>query len=780
MNSRIYKAIVWFWVLAVCAGLPVLAKAPKDRERVELDIPIFAGGYGMKFFEESAREFEKLRPDVKVNIYGDPRINEMVRIRVMEGSFPDATQSSLHWPNLIAANKVLDLAPYLDKPNWEGDAKWRDSFLPGSLERWQEGPHQWAMPFPYATFQIFYNKKMFREKGWQVPRTWDEMFALCDKIQKSGVEPFAFPGVYMGYADMIRNGAHYNLVGPEEYRRHNLMTKGTRSDPRYKRAAQVVQTLSTKYFQKGWEGMTHTQAQLQFFRGQTAMMANGSWLVSEMQGKIPEGFELGAMNFPVFKDGIGDPSAMQVGSEYYYVFASTRHRSQTIDFLRFLTSRARAAAFSKMQDTPTAVRGVPADVYSPLMRDLAEMIGKSKESYGDPPGTAASFPEMHLPETDARSWLLTGKMTPEEYGDFLEAAAERARASKLQPDKVHVRHGFAGTVLLLIMGWMVVYSLASRLRRRPTPSVVESGPRMRFLNILLFVGPAMLLYLIFILKPSVESFGWAFTNWDGITDRKYVGLLHFKRLLFESDVFWTALRNNLFIMFVPALFVIPISLFFATLISRGVWGANVFRVCFLFPNILGAIAVTLIWLNAYNPQGGLVNGAIAGFGHWLQSIGLQGIGGWFAGFEHFAWLSEDHLYWALIPMTIWGACGFNMILYLAAMESVDESLYEAAEIDGASPVQQFFKITLPMIWDVLIISAVFMVIGGLKAFESIWLLTSQQPTSSLHVIGTLMVSTMFNDFRIGQATAIAVVMFMLVFFGTIATMRLMRRESVHE
>jgi raffinose/stachyose/melibiose transport system permease protein len=295
---------------------------------------------------------------------------------------------------------------------------------------------------------------------------------------------------------------------------------------------------------------------------------------------------------------------------------------------------------------------------------------------------------------------------------------------------------------------------------------------------LLFVGPALGLYLLFSIKPCLQSFGWALTQWDGITDRKYVGLLHFKRLLFESDVFWTALKNNLFVMFVPALFVIPLSLLFAYAISRGVWGSKVFRVCFFFPNILGGIAVTLLWMNAYDPQGGLVNGALVGIGHMADSVGLHALGDWFLGFRNFAWLSQDHLYWALVPMTVWGACGFNMILYLAAMESVDTSLYEAAAIDGASAGQQFFLITIPMIWEVLTISAVFMVIGGMKVFDQIWLMTSQEPTTATHVIGTLMVSTMFGEFKVGEATAIAVILFVLVFFGTIAVMRLMKREPL--
>ena len=217
-------------------------------------------------------------------------------------------------------------------------------------------------------------------------------------------------------------------------------------------------------------------------------------------------------------------------------------------------------------------------------------------------------------------------------------------------------------------------------------------------------------------------------------------------------------------MFVPPLFVIPIALFISFLISRRIWGSNMFRICFFFPNIMGAIAITLLWMNAYDPQGGLINGALVGLG--------------FTQFENYPWLSQEHLYWSLIPMAIWGACGFNMILYLAAMENVDTALYDAASIDGASTWQQFFFITIPQIWEALTISAVFMVIGGLKTFENIWLLTSQQPTSNTHVIATYMVTTMFKEFKVGQATAIAVLLFVLVFFGAIVTIRLMKRETV--
>ena len=732
----------------------------------EVEIPISVGGYGIQFFQDAADTYSKQSSNTVINLYGDPRVSDKVRVRIIEGNYPSASDAwGVPWYNLIRCGKILDLAPYLDEPNWVGDAHWRDSFLPGSLDRWREGEAIWAIPFAYSVYAIFYNKSMFREHGWTIPTTWSELFVLCENIKKEGIAPFAFPGVYMSYADWMLKAAYYNLAGPEEYQRFQNVLPGTRSSQAFMRAASVVQHVAQNYFQPGWEGMSHTSAQLQLFKGNAAMMANGSWLVGEMEGKIPSNFELGTFNFPVFANGKGSPNAIQVGSSYYFLFAENPNIQETIDFFRFLTSPQQAAQFSVLRDTPTAIVGVPHTSFSPLMRDVAEIIQKSTTAYGSPPGTSEPFPGLVQAFNDARYKLLTSTWTPEEFCTALEAAAERSRQAAATPDKVAYRHVWKGSGLLLLVFGTIFYSLLSQWKKRQERSTVgEVTTTLSPVNLLLFLGPALLMYLFFTIKPCIESFAWAFTQWDGITNRNFIGLLHFKHLLFDSDVFWKALKNNLFIMFVPTAFVVPLALFFSFLISRGIWGSNLFRVCFFFPNILGGIAVTLLWINAYDPQGGLVNGALSRLG--------------FSSFKNFAWLSQEYLYWSLIPMAIWGACGFNMILYLAGMESVPDELYEASAIDGATTWQQFIHITVPMIWEILIISSVFMVIGGLKAFEVIWLLTSQQPTSNTHVIGTWMVTTMFQEFRVGQATAIAVVLFVLVFFGTMATMRLMKRETV--
>jgi ABC-type sugar transport system permease subunit len=196
-----------------------------------------------------------------------------------------------------------------------------------------------------------------------------------------------------------------------------------------------------------------------------------------------------------------------------------------------------------------------------------------------------------------------------------------------------------------------------------------------------------------------------------------------------------------------------------------------FRAVLLFPNLLGGIAAALLWMSAYEPHGGLANAGLAAVGEWLGSD-------WLKSFAGYPWLAPRNLYWSLVPIYVWMACGFNLVLYLAAMEGINPELYEAAELEGASRTRQFFTITIPLIWEVIVVSAVFIVIAGLNAFEMVWLLTQQDPDTSTHTLGTMMVTSMFKEFQIGRATAIAVMLFVLVLAGSALLMRGLKREAV--
>ena len=742
----------------------------------EIDVPMFAGGFGTAFFEDSARRFEALRPDVKVHLYGDPRMWDQVRVRVLSGDYPDATTAALYWPNLIHAGKMLDLKPYLDRPSWDGDAKWGDTFVPGSLAAWEIDGGLYGLPLMNSAWVLYYNKGLFRAHGWTPPRTWEEFLALAERMRRAGVAPMSLPGVYMRYGDSITNAAYYSLVGPAGWKDFQRYVPGTRANAKFYRAADLARRITNEFMLTGWEGMTHTSAQLAFLDGRCAMTISGTWMVHEMEGKFPPGFELGAINLPVFADGIGDSTATQSGSDYFFVFASgdpARVRA-TVDFLRYLTSRERTDSAVRAIDSPVAVKGVPVDRFSPQMREAGQIVSLARDTYSAPERMLVP-PSYAQALNDARQELFNGRITGEQYGARLEAAllADRARAAN--PTSVKIRHAGATTVLLAVMAGLVLW-LGWRMRRRrsaKTEAAVEGGyfAPLRVGLAAGFVGPALVLFGAVVVLPGLASFVWAFTGWDGIGARQWVGWFNFKALLLESDAFWSALRNNLYLMVVPTLVVVPLSLLFACLIHRGVWGAKTFRALFLFPNLLGGIAATLLWMNAYDPHTGIVNGGLVALGNALDVD-------WLRSFAAYPWLSPDHLYRSLIPIYIWMACGFNLILYLAAMEGIDPQLYEAAEMDGAPAWRQFFAITIPMIWEVLVVSAVFIVIGGLNAFELVWLLTSQDPITSSHTLSTLMVTTMFQDFQVGRATAVAVMMFLFVIIGSAAVMRGLKRDTI--
>jgi raffinose/stachyose/melibiose transport system permease protein len=517
--------------------------------------------------------------------------------------------------------------------------------------------------------------------------------------------------------------------------------------------------------------MTHTAAQLAFIEGRCAMTLSASWFANEMRDRLPADFELGAMNLPGFADGIGLVDTVQAQGGYYFLFRTddAERERATVDFFRFLTSRERARRFAAMADAPVALRATGPEDYSPRMADTAALLARSPAAFDAAPATgAAGQATLAQALTTLRFELMTGRITAEEFGGRLEAAAEVERLRAATPDHVTVRHGgraaALGVLIMATVAWMAWPRRRGGIDRATTTETVDGRGRLSGCFGAGFVGPALAIYAAFVVLPGAAAFAGALVRWDGFGGMTWAGLFNFRWLLLESDVFWSALKNNVFLMTVPPLVVVPVALGMAAYIHRGGRGAGLFRVVLLFPNLLGGIAAALIWLAAYEPTSGFVNAAL--------------VAGGFEGFEGHAWLAQSRLYWSLVPIYLWMACGFNLVLYLAAMQGVPDELYEAAEMDGASPLRQFFTITLPLIREVLVVSAVFLVIGGLNAFELVWLLTAQDPAAGVHTLGTFMVGALFTEFQAGRAAAIAVVLFVLVLVASLAVLRATRREAV--
>ena len=287
--------------------------------------------------------------------------------------------------------------------------------------------------------------------------------------------------------------------------------------------------------------------------------------------------------------------------------------------------------------------------------------------------------------------------------------------------------------------------------------------RQQRLFILTFLGPPLALYALFVLLPAVNAFRYSLMRWDGLGAPEWVGLGNFRKLLSGSSDFLSAIGHNLFLTFVPGVLILVLALFFAYMVHQRVWGARLFRVAFFFPNVISSVAIALLWVLIYSTTDvGLLN-------NLLKALGQK---------EAIAFTESSRLLWAIVPMSVWTATGFFMVLFLAAMENIPETYYEAAKLDGATPGRQFWHITLPLMWDVLTIGIIFLVVGGLKFFDAIWVMENGRPSPATHTMSTLMYSKVFEQYDVGHGTAIAVLLFLLVLVATLVSLRLLRRERI--
>jgi len=287
---------------------------------------------------------------------------------------------------------------------------------------------------------------------------------------------------------------------------------------------------------------------------------------------------------------------------------------------------------------------------------------------------------------------------------------------------------------------------------------------------LVFLAPAFVLFTLLVAWPSLRALLYSLQKWDGLTEPEWVGLGNFYTLAQDSNLFLAALWHNVFLVVVAGALTIGLALAFAGLIHRRVRGAAFFRVTFFFPNVIAAVAIALLWTLLYSSSSfGVINGGLA----WLQArlpfLGLE---------LPFPFLDSTFLLYSIVPMMVWAATGFYMVLFLAAMEGIPDTYYEAATLEGATGWQQFRFITLPLIREVLAVGVVFLIIGLLKFFDPIWVMENQRPTKDSHVLATLLYQKVFSEYNVGYGAAVAALLFLLVFVATLVSFRLARHERI--
>jgi N-acetylglucosamine transport system permease protein len=282
-----------------------------------------------------------------------------------------------------------------------------------------------------------------------------------------------------------------------------------------------------------------------------------------------------------------------------------------------------------------------------------------------------------------------------------------------------------------------------------------------------FLAPAIILYAVFVLWPYGQSFYTSLTQWSGLSPNKtFIGLANFDKLVHDPQ-FWNALRHNGIMLVVLPLITIALALLFAALFTQGgqaVPGAGFYRVVFFFPQVMAVAIIGILWSFVFNPNAGLLNG-------FLRVLGLGGL--------QRAWLGDPATsLGAVAAVVIWQAVGFYMVLFIAGMQAIPTSFYEAAIIDGATRWTMFWRITLPLLWDNLQVALVYIGIGALDLFTIVQVMTEGGPNQSSEVVAHYLYTTAFQYGQFGYATAIGVALLFLTLVLSLLTFTVTRRERI--
>ena len=284
----------------------------------------------------------------------------------------------------------------------------------------------------------------------------------------------------------------------------------------------------------------------------------------------------------------------------------------------------------------------------------------------------------------------------------------------------------------------------------------------RLLLIVLFLLPGLVVYSVFVVLPSLQAFWISLYKWDGMGPSTYVGLGNFLKLTRDA-LAQKAILNNIYLLIIPTILILILALFFAELIRSRVKGGGFFQIVYFFPNLLSMVIVGIIFLFFFSPNLGLLNGT-------LRAVGLDSLAK--------PWLGIPGLVMPSISsVIIWMAAGYYMVLLLAALKNIPQELYEAAMLDGANRFQQFWFVSIPMVWDVLRIIVTLLFLGAIQQFALVWVMTEGGPNGASEVLGTFMYKNAFRYFNIGYGNAVAVVMFVLVFVFSIISFRWMSIRS---
>jgi raffinose/stachyose/melibiose transport system permease protein len=282
-------------------------------------------------------------------------------------------------------------------------------------------------------------------------------------------------------------------------------------------------------------------------------------------------------------------------------------------------------------------------------------------------------------------------------------------------------------------------------------------------TVIFFLAPALLVFVIFVVYPIVQSGYYSFFNWKGFGAKTFVGLGNFAQIL-KDTIFQTSVLHNVIIMALSLTIQLPLSLLLAIMVGRELPGRAFFRTIFFMPYVISEVVVGIMWLGLYNPdpERGLFNGILT----------------LIPGMKAFPWLGNTESVLACVFVILtWKYFGLHMLLYMAGLQNIPKELEEAARIDGANSFQLLRFITIPLLLGTIRTSVYLSALGSLQQFIIIWIMTKGGPVNASDVMATYMYRFSFVRFWYGYGSAVALVMLLISLTVSISYQRIFRVQE---
>jgi ABC-type sugar transport system permease subunit/ABC-type glycerol-3-phosphate transport system substrate-binding protein len=630
-----------------------------------------------------------------------------------------------------------------------------DRYVPILWDMCNHAGHLWAVPTTPVIVALHWNKDLFEIAGLdpeRPPRTLAELDEFSRKLTRRGAggqietmgflpsEPGHWPEAW-GYffGGSLWDGSKLTLDSPENVRAFEWVQGYAKQY-----GPQALLTFRSSFGRWG-------SAQNAFISGKVAMELEGVWLANFI-GIYNPSMHWGAAPFPSATSS--EEPVTIVNSDMLVIPRGAKHPKEAFEFIRYLAQQEPIEKLSLLHGKTSPLLDVSETFFerhkNPYIR-MFQTLSRSKNTIHFPYISVWNQLTSEFATAFDRVWLL--EATPREALSEVQervggAWARQRERENAAGEPAEWLRAAPGALVAAVLG--VVVALGWREHRKTRAVMGTRRPSRANASLvkgLLFLSPWLGGLLVFVLYPVTSSIVYSFCDYSVLTEPRFVGLSNYQDLLADR-VFWVALKNTA----IYAAFALPLGLFMAfslaLLLSSNVKAVGLYRTFVFLPSLTPLVASAMVWLWIFNTQYGVLNHALS-----IVTFGLV---------HHVPWLKDARFAMpSLITMSLWGV-GHTVVVMLAAMQEVPTSVYEAADIDGASFWQKVWRITIPMVSPVLYFNTILAIIGVLQVFAVPYIMTGGGPARATYFYSMYLYDNAFSFLRMGYACAMAWILFLVI------------------